>query len=82
MSLRLPERWESFVKSQVESGRFTSGEEVMGEALKLLEARIRRESETLEAIRRGLEDVDAGRVRPLDEVMADLRREFGSPEAS
>jgi antitoxin ParD1/3/4 len=80
MTLRLPERWETFVNSQVQSGRFASGEEVMGEALKLLEARMRREAETLEAIRRGLEDVDAGRTRPWDEFMADLHREFGLPE--
>ena len=31
----------------------------------------------LEAIREGLADVDAGRVRPLDEVVNEIRREHG-----
>jgi putative addiction module CopG family antidote len=80
MTLRLPERWEMFINSQVQSGRFRSGEEVMGEALKLLEARVLKESETLEAIQRGLDAVDAGHFRPVGEVMAELRHEFGMPE--
>jgi PHD/YefM family antitoxin component YafN of YafNO toxin-antitoxin module len=32
------------------------------------------ESETLAGIRRGLEDLDAGRGRPAGDVLADLRR--------
>lgn len=34
----------------------------------------REEAETLEAIRRGLEDLDAGRTRPARDVLAELRR--------
>lgn len=37
-------------------------------------------SETLEAIRLGLEDIKAGRTRPVKEFLADLRKEFGFPE--
>ncbi len=75
MDVRLTEQWESFVTSQVQCGRFASGEEVMGEALKLLEARIRDEDEALDGIRRGLEDVEAGRTQPLAEAFADIRRD-------
>jgi PHD/YefM family antitoxin component YafN of YafNO toxin-antitoxin module len=39
-------------------------------------------SETLEAIRLGLEDIKAGRTRPVKEFLADLRKEFGFPEKS
>jgi len=35
------------------------------------------EAETREGIRRGLEDVAAGRTRPAREVFAELREEFG-----
>ncbi|WP_435008216.1 ribbon-helix-helix domain-containing protein [Tundrisphaera lichenicola] len=77
MNLRLPEGWESFVDSQIRSGRFATGEEVMGEALKLLEAHIRDEAETLEGIRKGLADVEAGRTQPLAEAFAEIRRELG-----
>ena len=37
-------------------------------------------SETLEAIRMGLEDIKAGRTRPVKEFLADLRKEFGFTE--
>ena len=37
-------------------------------------------AETLEAIRLGLEDIKAGRTRPVQEFLADLRKEFGFPE--
>jgi antitoxin ParD1/3/4 len=74
MKIQLPEHWESFVDSQVRSGRFASGAEVMGEALKLLEARIRDETEAMDGIRRGLADVEAGCTLPLAEAFAEIRR--------
>lgn len=39
-----------------------------------------RREETLEAIRRGLADVDAGRTRPAEDVMNDLRRKYNLPD--
>ena len=36
--------------------------------------------ETLEAIRRGLADVEAGRVVPAREAVADLRRKHNLPD--
>jgi predicted transcriptional regulator len=33
-----------------------------------------------DAIRRGLADVDAGRHEPADEVMEEIRHEFGFPK--
>jgi predicted transcriptional regulator len=40
------------------------------------------EQETVEAIRRGLADVEAGRVRPAREALAELRRRHNLPELS
>ncbi|MBS1807521.1 MAG: type II toxin-antitoxin system Phd/YefM family antitoxin [Acidobacteria bacterium] len=37
-------------------------------------------AETLEAIRQGLEDIKAGRTRPVKEFLDDVRKEFGFPE--
>lgn len=34
-------------------------------------------AETIRAIRRGLDDMYAGRTRPAEEVFADIRRKFG-----
>jgi PHD/YefM family antitoxin component YafN of YafNO toxin-antitoxin module len=44
--------------------------------------RIAEEARVLEGIRRGLEDVRAGRTRPLAEAFADIRRELDLPERS
>ena len=38
------------------------------------------EQETVEAIRRGFADVEAGRVRPAREALAELRRKHNLPE--
>jgi predicted transcriptional regulator len=40
------------------------------------------EQETVEAIQRGLADVEAGRVRPAREALAELRRKHNLPELS
>jgi predicted transcriptional regulator len=40
------------------------------------------EHETVEAIRRGLADVEAGRVRPAREALAELRRKHNLPDLS
>ncbi len=37
---------------------------------------------TLQAIRNGLEDVEAGRVRPARDVIAELRRKFNLSDLS
>jgi len=35
-------------------------------------------ADTLESIRRGIEDESAGRTRPMEDVVADLRRKYGN----
>jgi predicted transcriptional regulator len=36
--------------------------------------------ETLEGIRRGVEDINAGRTRPAAEFLAEVRRKYGFPD--
>jgi predicted transcriptional regulator len=54
----------------------TALDEVLGEWL----AEERKDfEESVEAIRRGFEDVRAGRTRPAVEFFADVRRKYGFP---
>ena len=39
MNLHVPEEWEPFIRSQVQSGRYDSENEVLDEALRLLQER-------------------------------------------
>jgi prevent-host-death family protein len=40
------------------------------------------EAKVLDGIRRGLEDMEAGRVQPLTEAIEDIRRELNLPRGS
>jgi Arc/MetJ-type ribon-helix-helix transcriptional regulator len=79
MSIEIPADFQPFVREQLQLGVFDSEQQVVAEALGLLRAE--REA-TLEGIRLGLADASAGRVQPVAEAFADLRREFklGAPE--
>lgn len=80
MNTHLPADLEQFVKAKVKSGRFTSPDEAITEALRLLREREEAEdAQVLDGIRRGLEDMRASRGRPADEVFAEIRREFNLP---
>ena len=62
-----------FVGQQVKNG----GEQISPEQVL---AMWRERAETVKAIQEGLEDVAAGRVRPADEVLAELRNELNASE--
>jgi antitoxin ParD1/3/4 len=83
MNTHLPAELEQFVKAKVLSGRFSSSDEAITEAVRLLRQREEAdEARTLEGIRQGLEDMQAGRGRPADEVFAEIRRDLSlSPDA-
>ncbi len=76
MNVQLPEKLDAFVKEQVRNGRFASEQDVMAEALRALQARIN-EAESIEAIRQGIADIDAGRTVPLEEFKDEVRRTLG-----
>ena len=80
MDTMIPERWEPFLRAQVESGRFGSQAEVLDEALNLLKEREDAEkARDLAGIRRGLEDMRAGRTEPIADAFDSIRRELGLP---
>jgi antitoxin ParD1/3/4 len=58
----------------IKSGLYASADQAVSAAMRLLEAQQRERAEEIAAVRRGLEDVRAGRTRPADDVFADLRR--------
>jgi len=83
MNINLPKDLERFVQAKVRSGRFTSSDEAITEAVRLLQQREEaQETRVLEGIRQGLEDMRARRGRPAEEVFEDIRREFNLPPGS
>ena len=71
------------MQAKVRSGRFSSSDEAITEVVRLLRQREEaEEARMLDGIRRGLEDMRAGRGRPAEEVFADIRREFNLPPDS
>jgi len=80
MNTHLPADLEQFVQAKVRSGRFSSSDEAITAAVRLLREREEaEEARVLEGIRQGLDDMRAGRGRPAEQVFADIRREFNLP---
>lgn len=82
-SIALGDHFETFIKEQVERGRFNNASEVVRAGLRLLEdaegERERKLKALDEAIAKGLADAEAGRMIPLEEAMATLRKRLGLP---
>lgn len=80
MNVSLTPELEQFVQEKVDSGRYTSASEVVREALRLMEKRDRRLLEREQALQafqaeldRRVAEADAGQVRDVEDVFADLR---------
>jgi antitoxin ParD1/3/4 len=83
MNTHLPEGLERFVQAKVKSGRFTFSDEAITEAVRSLRQREEaEEARVLEAVGRGLEDIQQGRTQPLAEAFADILRDLGLPHGS
>lgn len=65
---------EQFVANEIASGRFPDREAVVAFALRLMQ---RDREDAVAGIRAGLSDAEAGRVQPLAETFAELRRDLG-----
>lgn len=85
-SVALGAHFETFIKEQVEKGRFNNASEVVRAGLRLLEdAEAEREDRERklkaldEALARGIAEADAGLGIPLDEAMDRLRERLGVP---
>ena len=78
MNVSMSERNVERIRSKVDSGRYSSVDDVLDSALGLLDERdqaLERElAEMHESVRRGTEQADAGQVVPASEVFEGLRR--------
>lgn len=75
-SANLGQKLEAYVDDLVKTGRYNSRSEVLREGVRLIEEREKRLAALDAAIARGLADVEAGRVRPLQEVADRLNAKY------
>jgi antitoxin ParD1/3/4 len=76
ISADLGPKLESFVAKLVESGRYNSKSEVLREGIRLIQEREARLAVLDQALARGIADDEAGRVKPLADVVARLERKY------
>lgn len=69
MPYRFPPEIDRLIHEELALGDYANEDEVLLAAMRAL----REQDETLAAIQEGLNDLDAGRVRPLADVDAELR---------
>ncbi|MDZ8107590.1 MAG: type II toxin-antitoxin system ParD family antitoxin [Nostoc sp. DedQUE12a] len=85
MNISLTPELEQLVKDKVNSGRYHSVSEVMGEALRLLDERDRDQEQRLgelkAKIQEGLEASERGEVVDGEEVFAELEEDIRRAEA-
>lgn len=79
ISADLGNHLENYVTELVTKGRYNSKSEVLREGVRLVQEREKRLEALDAALARGLEDVKAGRVMPLDEAFDRLRQELDLP---
>ena len=77
-SYTLGAHFESFVQSQLASGRYNNASEVLRSALRLMEERERKLAALDAAIARGIADISANRVHDADEVFDELEARYAS----
>lgn len=71
---------EEYVNELVTKGRYNSKSEVLREGVRLVQERESKLAALDAALARGLADVEAGRVMPLDEAFDRLRQELKLPK--
>lgn len=76
ISADLGTQLESFVQKLVAAGRYHSKSEVLREGVRLIQDRETKLAALDAAVAQGLEDVEAGRMRPAKEVFARLRTKY------
>lgn len=73
ISAELGDILEKVVTDLVENGRYNSKSEVLREGVRLVQEREARFRELDAKIQAGLDDIEAGRLHPAEEVFAELR---------
>lgn len=78
MQIEVPPELEPFVEQEFATGRYASREEVVVQAIRWLRDE---RQQAVSGIKQGLEDASAGRAQSIADAFADIRKEFGVPEA-
>lgn len=76
ISADLGPKLESFVAKLVESGRYNSKSEVLREGIRLIQEREAHLAVLEQALVRGIDDEEAGRTKPLTDVVVRLERKY------
>lgn len=76
ISADLGNQLESFVAKLVETGRYNSKSEVLREGIRLVQEREARLAVLDQALARGIDDEEAGRAKPLADVVARLEGKY------
>ena len=74
----LGKHFEAFVDAQLATGRYADANEVLRDALRLMEERERKLAALDAALEPGLADADAGRVHDAEDVFDELEAELES----
>lgn len=72
----LGEQLDGVVDDLVASGRYASRADVLSEGILLVQKRAAAMARFEAEIQLGLDDIDAGRVHPAEEVFAELRAKY------
>ncbi len=76
MSHQLSPAVEQLIRAGMATGLYASEDELLRDALSALAAI---QDDDLRAIREGIEDMKAGRVRPFEDVDREIRESLGMP---
>jgi antitoxin ParD1/3/4 len=76
ISADLGAKLETFVAGLVETGRYNSKSEVLREGVRLIQDREAKLAALDAAIAKGLADIEAGRVKPAEEVFDRLSKKY------
>ncbi len=76
-SYTIGEHFETFIRKQVEGGRYSSASEVLRDALRMLEENEQRRQAALDALRGEIgKGRKSGKPRPATEVLDRLERKY------
>ena len=70
------EQFEARIDRLVAAGRFGTRDEVLREGVRLLEVEAARWARFEAEIQKGVDDIEAGRVYPAEEVFAELKAKY------
>jgi len=76
ISAELGKQLESYIQQLVDTGRYGSKSEVLREGVRLVQDRETKLAALDDALTRGMADINAGRVKPANEVFDRLEEKY------